>query len=273
MKQFILKHKKAITGTLALMLIGFSTMSFPDSPIGYSKFTGEDDMTGSGYCTDTLPEKEGIKMKDFDKVQDELDKVLGKVGAELKGLDFEKLQVDAAQKALREIDMENIMKSVEQSLKSIDLDKAMAEASASIKDIKIGYSKEEMEKALADASKEIEKAKKQIKETDKEAIKKELEEAKKEIEKRKFEIEKIDLNKVMDEAREGVNKAKEELKLTKEMFTEMEKDGLVDSKAGFTIEYKNKELYIDGKRQDEKTTGKYRKYFKKDDFKIKIEKE
>ena len=70
-----------------------------------------------------------------------------------------------------------------------------------------------------------------------------------------------------------IDKAKEELRLTKEMFTEMEKDGLIDPKQGFTIEYKNKDLYIDGKKQSAKTTDKYRKYFKKDHFKMTIEKE
>lgn len=272
MKQFILNHKKAIAGTVAMLLIGFSTMSFPDSPLGYSKFTGEDELVNGG-CTDTLPGKEGIKMKDFDKLQTELDKVLGQVGAELKGIDFEKLQKDAAEIALKELDVEKIMKSVEQSLKSIDLDKTLADVTSSLKDLKIDYQKEEVEKALAEATKEIEKAKREIKEINKESIKKELEEAKKEIEKSKVEIEKIDMDKIMNEARAGVDKAKEELKLTKEMFTEMEKDGLVNSKAGFTVEYKNKELFIDGKKQDERTTNKYRKYFKEDHFKIKIEKE
>ncbi len=57
------------------------------------------------------------------------------------------------------------------------------------------------------------------------------------------------------------------------MFNEMEKDGLINSKEGFTIEYKNKDLYIDGKKQSEKTTDKYRKYFKQDHFKIRIDKE
>jgi hypothetical protein len=274
MKQFILKRKKAITGIIAMLMIGSITMSFNNLPLGYSEFTGEDTYTTyEPYCTDTVPGKEGITMKEFDKLQAELDKTLGKVGAELKGLDFEKLQIDAAELALKEIDIEKIIKGVEQSLKSIDLEKTMADVTSSLKDMKVDYKKEEVEKALAEAAREIEKAKREIKEIDKDAIKKELEEAKKEIEKSKLEIEKIDMDKIMIEARAGIDKAKEELKLTKEMFTEMEKDGLVDSKAGFTIEYKNRELYIDGKKQDAKTTDKYRRYFKEDHFKITIEKE
>ena len=53
----------------------------------------------------------------------------------------------------------------------------------------------------------------------------------------------------------------------------MENEPLNNSKAGFTIEYRNKELYIDGKKQDEKTTDRYRKYFKQDHFKVTIDKE
>ncbi|MBL0200868.1 MAG: hypothetical protein IPP81_12200 [Chitinophagaceae bacterium] len=273
MKQFILKHKKAITGTLAMLLIGGITMSFLDSPIGYNKFTGEDEFTYESSYTDTLPEKEGITMKDFDKLQAQLDKVLGEVDAELKGIDFTKIQKDAMESALKAIDMEKMMKTVELSLKNIDLDKMMADVSTSLKNVDLHFKSADIEKALAEAGKEMEKAKLELKEVDKEAIKKELARAKIEIEKSKGEIEKIDMSKIMDEARAGIDKAKDELKLTKAMFTEMEKDGLIDSKAGFTVEYKNKELYIDGKKQDEKTTDKYRKYFKQDHFKMTIEKE
>jgi hypothetical protein len=171
------------------------------------------------------------------------------------------------------VDMEKIMKDVELSLKSIDMDKMMASISSSLKDIDLNHSSAEIEKALAEAKKEIEKAKLEMKEIDRVAMKKELVNAEKEIEKARNEIKKIDLDKIMDEARAGIDKAKAELKLTKEMFTEMEKDGLVNSKKGFSIEYKNKDLYIDGIKQPGKVTDKYRKYFKEDPYKITIEKE
>ena len=189
-------------------------------------------------------------MKDFDKPEFELDKNLGKVDAELKNLNFAKLQKDAAELALKEIDINEIMKNVELALKNVD-----------------------MEKIMARASKELEKAKVELKAVDKEAIQKKLENAKKEIEKSKPEFNKIDINKIRDEARAGIDKAKDELKFTKEMFTEMEKEGLINLKAGFTNEYRNKQLYTDGKKQDEKTTGRYRKYFRQDHFKVTIDKE
>ncbi len=273
MKQFILNRKKAITGTLAMLLIGGITMSFLNSPLGYDQFTGEDEFVYEGCSVDTLPDKEGIKMKDFEKLQCELDKISGEVDAELKGIEFLKLQKDALAQAMKEVDMEKMMKNVELSLKNIDLEKMMASVTSSLENVDLNFKSAEIEKALAEAGKEIEKAKMELKEVDKETIKNELAKAKNEIEKSRLEIEKIDMSKIMDEARAGIDKAKEELKLTKVMFTEMENDGLVSSKAGFTVEYKNKELYIDGKKQDAKTTDKYRKYFKQDHFKMTIEKE
>lgn len=273
MKQFIVKHKKAITSTLAIVLMGGITLSFQDTPFANDKFSGREASTFETGCNDTLPEKEGIKMKDFDKLQAELDRALDKVTVELKNLDLSTIQKEAATRALEEINLDNVLKNVELSLKNIDPEKMMTSISNSLKNSSLHFNSPEIEKAMAEASKEIENAKLELKDSDKEKIKKELLSAKEELEKSKTEIGKIDISKIMAEARTGIDKAKEELKLTREMFTEMEKDGLVDAKAGFTIEYKDKALYINGKKLDEKTTDKYRKYFTHDHFKITINKE
>ena len=275
MKQFILKHKKALTGIIAILFIGGVTMSFQDSPFAASKFTVQEDFDLQELNTDTVPEKEcngSMKMKDFDKIQSQLDKSLVQVNEELKNINFDKIQKDV-QASLKGLDMEKIIRDVELALKNIDVNKLVADATSALKDINWDNKSEEMEKALGEARKEIEKAKLEIKDIDKEAIEKELEKAKLEIEKTKFNFDKIDMDKNMAEARSGIDKAKEEMSLIKEMFTEMEKDGLINAKEGFTVEYKNKELYIDGKKQSEKITDKYRKYFKKDHFKMTIEKE
>lgn len=272
MKQFILKHKKSITGTLAILLIGAVTMSFQDSPFAYSKYLIQEEFPyEGGGCSDTVPGKESMKMKDFEKLQIDLEKSLLQVNDELKKMDFSKIQKNI--EASLNVDMDKIRKDVELALKSIDMDKIMAEVSASVKNLTVDYKPEEIEKTLTEAKQEIEKAKLELKDINKDDIKKEIENAKKEIEKTKLEISKIDIDKILAEARAGIDKAKEELKLTKDMFNEMEKDGLINPKKGFTVEYKNKELFIDGKKQSEKTTDKYRKYFKQDHFKMTIEKE
>ena len=272
MKQFILTNKKALAGVAGALLIGGITMSFQDSPFTYSKFAVDEDPRIFQVCSDTLPDKEGIKMKDLGKLQSELDRSMLQVNGELKKLDLSKVQLDV-EAALKKIDMNKISKDVELALKQVDISKIMADVSASLKDINAGMHKAEVETALAEAAKEIDQAKLELKEVDQEMISKELSNAKKEIDKARLTIDKIDMDKLMAEARAGIETAKAELKLTKEMLTEMEKDGLVNAKQGFTVEYKNKDLYIDGVKQAEKTTDKYRRYFKGEDFKIKIDKE
>ncbi len=260
---------------IAVLLIGGITMSFQDSPFSYNKFSVQEDLDLNKCPQDTVPEKEfsgSMKMKDFDRLQNQLDRSLFQAAEEMKKIDFSKIQKEV-EASLKSVDMEKIMKDVALSLKSIDLDKILAEVKSSMNDINWEDKNEEIQKAMTEAKKEIEKAKLEINEIDRDVIENELEKAKKEIEKTNVEMNRIDMDRIMNEAREGIDKAKEELKLTKEMFTEMEKEGLINSKERFTIEYKNKSLYIDGKKQPDTTTVKYRKYFKNDHFKIKIEKE
>ena len=270
MKQFILKNKKAITSIIGMLLIGAVTMSFQENPIAYGKFLMQDEY--EGYCADTLPDKEGMSMQDFDKLQREIDKSLLLANEEIKKIDVSKLKKEI-EASLKNVDMDHVIKEAELALKSIDLDKIMAEVSASIKNLTVDYKSAEIEKAIAASKEEIEKAKLEIKEINKDVIQKELEHAKKEIENSKQEISKINIDKILADALTGINEAKEEMHLTKELFTEMEKDGLINPRNGFTVEYKNKDLFINGKKQSDKTTDKYRKYFKQDHFKMTIEKE
>ncbi len=272
MKQFILKHKKVITSTIPILLIAVITMSFQENTLTYGKFLITEEYDYGGCCADTLPDKEGIKIKDFDKLQIEIEKSLLQVNEEMKKMNFSQMQKEI-EASLKNVDMDKIRKDIDLALKNIDMDKIMAEVSASVKNLTVEYKNEDIKNALAEAKAEIEKARLEIKEIDKDGIKKELDNAKKEIEKSKLEISKIDIDKILAEARAGIDKAKNELTLTKELFTELEKDGLINSRNGFTVEYRNKELFIDGKKQSDKTTDKYRKYFKKDHFKVTIEKE
>jgi DNA-binding IscR family transcriptional regulator len=269
MKQFILKHKNAVIGITAALLIGGVTMSFQDSSFFNQNFNDQD------VLTDSVPDKhtEGhMKMKDFDKLDEQLDEVLDQLGTQLKNINFGEIE-KTVEASLKTVDMESIMKTVEISLKDIDVEKIVAEATASIKDINWEGKEGDIKQALKEAKEEMEKAKTEMKNINTDEIKKELENAKKEMEKAKLEFKNIDMDKIMREAKEGVNKGREELRQLKTMFNEMEKDGLINSKAGFTLEYKDKDLYIDSKKQPEQVTDKYRKYFKEDHFKITIDKE
>ena len=77
MKQFIVRNKRVLGTSLALLLVGGIAMSFQDSPFSYNRFAVPDSNEISTCKQDTVPEgkNEGsIKMKDFDKLQAELDR-------------------------------------------------------------------------------------------------------------------------------------------------------------------------------------------------------
>ena len=68
MKQFILKNRKAVTGTVAALLIGAISMSFQDSPFSYSKFSLQDEYAPGNCSGDTVPDRNyngSIKMKEI----------------------------------------------------------------------------------------------------------------------------------------------------------------------------------------------------------------
>jgi len=270
MKQFILKQSAALTGLAAVLVLGFVLMSFQDSPLVHGKY----DLEQQYY--DTVPDKDWgdhMKMKDFDKLMNDLDtKIIMQVGDALKNIDFGKIERDV-ENSLKSIDMEKIMKDVENSLKDIDVNKILADVRSSMKEIDWNKHSAEVNEALKEAKEEMEKAKLEIKDIDMKEISKEIEKAKLEIEKSKAEIKKIDMDKIMKEAKEGIAEAKEELKQTKAMFNEMEKDGLINQKDGFSIEFKDKDLYINGKKQPDNVADKYRKYTREKNFKITIDKE
>ncbi|MDB5203640.1 MAG: hypothetical protein JWQ27_3049 [Ferruginibacter sp.] len=267
MKKLLDQHKKTVLGLGAVLLLGAITMSFQDTPY-LAQFLQEKKIS------DTIPEKKegSMTMKQFDELNQQLDKTMQEVSQSLKTVDMKLVQEQAAA-ALKQVDVDKIMKDVELSLKSIDIEKTLADVKASLKDVDYERINVEVKKEILEAKKEMEKAQLEIKKIDKEAIKKDLANAQKDIERSRDEIKKIDMDKIMAEARTGIDKAKSELKLTKQMFTEMEKEGLIDPKKGFTIEYREKELYINGAKQIQQVTDRYRPYFHGDHFKITIDKE
>src|SRR5207244_943644 len=98
-----------------------------------------------------------------------------------------------------------------------------------------------------------------------EKMKKGIEDAMKNInaDKRKMEIEKE-----KDNAKTENEKAKKEMQEYKDFVDGLEKDGLINKKE-YTIEKKNGELFINGKKQPAEVYNKYRSFLdKQKDFKI-----
>ena len=267
MKEVILKNKRTVAGMAVCLFVGILTLSFQDTP--YVKAILDNQGQEPQDTTPPKKKQHSMTMKEFDKLSQDLDR---QVLDEIKQVDLAKIEKEVSEN-LQKADVDKMMKEVESSLKDIDVQKIMAGASVALKKVDLENINAETKQAFANAKQEVEKASQEMKNIDREAIKKELEHAKLEVEKSTAEMKKIDMDKIMKQAMEGIDKAKGELKQLKEMFTEMEADGLINSKKGFTLEYKNKDLFINGTKQPQQVTDKYRKYFKEEHFEITIDRE
>ncbi|MBS1743854.1 MAG: hypothetical protein JST81_12540 [Bacteroidetes bacterium] len=267
MKKMNQKNKQAVVLATVCLLIAGISFSFQDSP-------NINLLQGKPMQKDTVPDKKdrGMTMKEFENLSDVLDKSLLEVSEDIKKIDLDKA-LQSAELSLQAIDMEKMLKEVERSLAQTDFRKITAEALSAVNEEEWSNHKTEIEKAMKEAQKEMEQAKEEMKKINVTEIKKEMEQARKEMMKSRDELKKIDFHNIINDAKAEVEKAKSSIKELQTMFDEMEADGLIKKKDGFTIEYLNNDLFINGEKKSSDITGKYRKYFKEDHFKINIEKE
>ena len=222
---------KHSTLKLAVIGLGLATLT------GIMAFQDSTITRSQNITVDTLPDNRNIHididMKDLDKAMKELDVQLNKMGEQFKAIDWNK-----------------ISKNISEELKKVDIAKIELEIKNSLKDINFDHVKIEIERSMKD-----------LKEMDfnNEEIKKEMDKAKEEMKKAKEEMKK---------AKVEMNVAKEEMNNIKEMVSEMEKDKLIDTKRSYNIEYKDQELFINGKKQPSDVKEKYRKYIKGENFKL-----
>ena len=265
MYQFIHSNKKIIGSIVCCLVIATITMSFQNTP-----FSPLDQLDTLAGLQDTTPGKaenrDGkISMKDFDQMILNMDKETIKIQTELSKIDFDKIHSEITA-SLNRVDFDKIKLDIDKAIKQIDVAKIEQGVKSALKEINWNKMNNDIKLSLQDAKQAIEKIK--MKE-----LKSEMEKAKIEVEKSRKELKKINVEEIMKNANAGITKAKEDLRLKKEMFNEMEKEGLISQMDGFTIEFKNKALLINGKNQSEAIANKYRQYIKGDSFKISISKE
>jgi hypothetical protein len=273
MKQLIAKNKRAFTGIAACLLIGGTTLAFQDSPVIHLQDAPIQQEAYATTCSDkdTVPPEKKMTMKQLDELTANLDVEIKNVGEELKKINLDEI-MKQVELSLKEANLDKINIEVEKALKSIDLEGIEKEIKAAMKEVKWDNMKVEMQQAMKEAKTAISKI-------DTENMKKAMEEAGKALEKARLELKQVDMDKIMSNAREGIEKAKTKLRSLKVMFTEMEKDKLIDTRAGFTVSFKDSDLFINGKKQPQEVTDKYRKYitdikdFDDKDFSITIDKE
>ena len=71
------------------------------------------------------------------------------------------------------------------------------------------------------------------------------------------------IEKEMENAKASIEKAKAEMKEYKGFVDGLEKDGLINKKEGYTIQHKNGDLIINGKKQPVDVYNKYGGFLKK----------
>ena len=174
--------------------------------------------------------------------QVDVEKMKTEIAEAIKAIDVEKINTEI-QKSMKDLDMEKVQTSIEKAVKEVDVEKIKANIDASIAKIDMEKIKQEMEKLST-------------------------------IDMRKMEEELKNvgpqIEKSMKDATLNVEKAKTELKMYKSFIDNLDRDGLIDKTKNYSIEYKNGELTINGKKQPADVMKKYNSFLQnRKEFKIK----
>ena len=234
--------------TLMLLLVFVGSTSWQTRP--------KSKMQAVHFTSDTTKPQQPANGKnepridDLDQAMKELEEAMKKLEVEMKKIDVEKVQKEM-QEAMAKIDMKKLQEEIKTAMSKVDFNKI----------------REQVNKSLAEA--EIE-----MKKMDFSQLEKEMAELQKNLQQQRLDL-KIDHEKInrqmqeeMKKAKDGLQKAKEELKQIQAFTDELQKDGLIDKKKGYKIEVKDGELYINGTKQAKATSDKYRRFYKKDNFTI-----
>ncbi len=247
------------------------------------------DTTTSNYTTrDTSEPKQRNNDQDEFRMN-ELEDAIKKLDAEMQKLDLHMKALDVQlskelEETMDKIDFEKMGKQIEEQMKKIDVDKIKMDVNNSIQEAqdqlkKIDYEKmskdigEEMKKIDVDKIKKdinnsIQQSQNQLKQIDMQKLHNEMLELQQNFNSDKF---KKQINSAMKDAKQEMEKAMQELQELKEFTGLLEKDGLIDKKKGYTIEWKKEgDLYINGKKQPREVSDKYSRFYKKDGYKIRM---
>ncbi len=206
--------------------------------------------------TDTVPKnKADRKVRDLDDVLDEMD------GAQFK-VDMGKVN-EQLKEAMKQIDMAKIQMNLDKAMKEVDMEKIKADIEKATHDINTA----EIDKAVKEslASVDWEKMNKQIKEQMDEVKKIDMSKLDTDMKKLNDQMKNLgpQIEKEMANAKISIEKAKAEMKEFKGFVDGLEKDGLINKKATYTIQHKNGELIINGKKQPADVYSKYQNFLKK----------
>lgn len=191
----------------------------------------------------------------------------GKVGAGLKDLDAALKELETALKKLdgemKQLDVEKLQREIKESLAKIDTKKLQEEIRASMSQV-------DWEKIRRQVGESLQHAERSLKHLDMSKLEKQMAEMQQHLgEQLKIDSERIQAE--MQNAKKQMERARDEMKQLKTFIDALEKDGLIDHKKGYKIEVKDGELIINGIQQPKTVADKFRQYFKKDNFTIRMD--
>jgi len=244
----------------------------------------------SHFTQDTIPasrhkitrdtDKKEPREKDMEKELQQLDNAMEQLDGKFETIDWGKMQreIEMAMKNVQneinhhQLDIEKIQRQVQESMKNIDFAKIEKEAQESMESVRDNVDLSRIQEDVQESLKNVKE------ELNSEAFRKSIEAASKidmskithEIENARKEVEenKVNVQHEMENARKEIGKAKDELKSYREMLDAMEKDGLINTKEDYRVEFDEGQLYINHQKQPQDVLNKYRKYFKEDGIKI-----
>ncbi|HMG66747.1 MAG TPA: hypothetical protein VK588_03640 [Chitinophagaceae bacterium] len=264
-------NAKPFAGKYILPIIMVAFISIALLAWGGQKQTHPQKITAQN-ATDTTPKvKKDRKVRDLDEALDELDNAelkinLDKVNVEIqqamKSVDMVKVKMDV-EKALKEVDMEKIKVEMDKAMKDVDMEKIKRQVEKATKEVDAVKIEKEIKESLA--SVDVEKINEQVKEAMEEVKKIDMDKIDAEMKKVEIEMKDIQpkIEKEMEKAKVEIEKAKVEIKEYKSFIDGLDKDGLINKKEDYSIQQKNGELIINGKKQPADVYDKYRSFLEK----------
>jgi len=174
------------------------------------------------------------------------------------------------------VNVDSIMKAAQSALSAVNFNKLQQEINASVakinleeinKNIEAAMKNIDWEKMKLDVNRAMDEAKVEIAKVNTEEIKKSLEKVKAELNSEQFK-KSIDLSNLqkevqqsMENAKKEIEKAKKEIANYKSFVAALQNDGLIKAGEPYKSELKDGFLYINGVKQTEEITEKYRKYY------------
>jgi hypothetical protein len=143
------------------------------------------------------------------------------------------------------VDLQAMNQDLQRSMQEIDFESLQADIDASVAKVDFEALQESIES---------------VKSIDLENIKQNIEAAKEQLDKLQPELERS-----MKASRESLEKAKANLRGYKSFIEELEDDGLIDKREGYTVEHRDGQLLINGKAQSRDVYNRHRSFLEKNE--------